>query len=74
MNQVYFYTAKVFAGYVDELIGLNPFMNQVYFYHVPKHQGGDKEKSLNPFMNQVYFYGGMAADDKGNPMIVLIPL
>ena len=37
--------------------GLNPFMNQVYFYAA----GAAVEKvaakiGLNPFMNQVYFY------------------
>ena len=36
-------------------------------------QAHQRRARLNPFMNQVYFYG-MAADDKGNPMIVLIPL
>ena len=35
--------------------GLNPFMNQVYFYdgvRIIK----DLSFGLNPFMNQVYFY------------------
>ena len=39
------------------MTGLNPFMNQVYFYFL---DGGKERKwdilCLNPFMNQVYFY------------------
>ena len=31
MNQVYFYIVKTFK-YIDCELGLNPFMNQVYFY------------------------------------------
>ena len=36
---------------------LNPFENQVYFYHHMQHiQCTHLLRSLNPFENQVYFY------------------
>ena len=36
--------------------GLNPFMNQVYFYRGEARTGARPSPRLNPFMNQVYFY------------------
>ena len=40
-----------------DAIGLNPFMNQVYFYIFTKTaKMVDGYNRLNPFMNQVYFY------------------
>ena len=32
MNQVYFYTVKKLLKMIGNLMCLNPFMNQVYFY------------------------------------------
>ena len=54
--------------------GLNPFMNQVYFYAA----GAAVEKvaakiGLNPFMNQVYFYRNNRTTKRGKAC-VLIPL
>ena len=39
-------------------VGLNPFMNQVYFYFVFAYVFCVvfRLPRLNPFMNQVYFY------------------
>ena len=34
MNQVYFYTVKKLLKMIGNLMCLNPFMNQVYFYIV----------------------------------------
>ena len=38
------------------VLGLNPFMNQVYFYAVKDETLCKPNRCLNPFMNQVYFY------------------
>ena len=41
----------------DVYNGLNPFMNQVYFYTSEYVENVITKKiCLNPFMNQVYFY------------------
>ena len=45
------------------MIGLNPFMNQVYFYqNALRTVKALFTECLNPFMNQVYFYYDRCSD------------
>ena len=53
--------------------GLNPFMNQVYFYKLARERCG-YILGLNPFMNQVYFYIHTIGHYESAPWEVLIPL
>ena len=59
---------------IGENSGLNPFMNQVYFYYPELQDALRAVKGLNPFMNQVYFYYGYAKIRKRSIDFVLIPL
>ena len=55
MNQVYFYPTGCGKSSLIRQ-GLNPFMNQVYFYvAVGALSVLSMKTGLNPFMNQVYF-------------------
>ena len=56
MNQVYFYRYRLEWDASDARRGLNPFMNQVYFYILQRGYRQVVCLRLNPFMNQVYFY------------------
>ena len=56
MNQDYFYTGNGNNAAANNT-GLNPFMNQVYFYGILEvTRNAARCVRLNPFMNQVYFY------------------
>ena len=57
----------------NTLLGLNPFMNQVYFYAGSIWPTAGWRSSLNPFMNQVYFYLSNGIEAVSHPRTRLNP-